>query len=417
MLPSRPVRRPQRRDVATAALSWVVAVGALLAVSLIAGVDPDLADDIAGRGTSTWWVAALALTAQAVALAWARAAPRAVLLVVAAVPFAVSWVGVGGIFGLMTLAVIVASYVAFVERPLRVMRGTGLAATVLTFAANVVAGVRDADLNLGAVVAGSVAQAIFVVGAPALVALLVSSRRDIQEAREHEVRALAGEHDALVREARAQERTAMARELHDIAAHHLSGIAVMAAAIERQIGTDPDVAREGVRQVRSQSTAVLRDLRRLVGLLRESDAGELSVETLGGIAELTAQASVGGTPVELVTHSSAGGDALGAGLGPLAQLTAYRLVQESLANAVQHAPGARCRVTIDDRDPESVVVTVDNEAAATAPPSPPGGGFGLIGMRERAELTGADLRYGPRIDGGWDVTLRLSRDTTGSEER
>lgn len=166
----------------------------------------------------------------------------------------------------------------------------------------------------------------------------------------------------------------------------------------------------------SQSTAVLRDLRRLVGLLRESDAGEFSVETLDGIAELVAQASAHGTPVELETRAAQEGGPLGAGVGPLAQLTAYRLVQESLANAVQHAPGARCRVTVDDRDPGSVLVTVHNEAAATAPPSRPGAGFGLIGMRERAELTAAELRYGPRIDGGWDVFLRLGRENTGSPD-
>ena len=93
------------------------------------------------------------------------------------------------------------------------------------------------------------------------------------------------------------------------------------------------------------------------------------------------------------------------------------MVQESLANAVQHAPGARCVVTVDDRDPGVVVVTVHNDAASTAPPTARGGGgFGLVGMRERAELTAADLRYGPTIDGGWDVTLRLRRDATGDEE-
>ena len=412
---SSPLPRPQRRDVVRAVVCWAIAVGTLLILSVVADADPEFSDDIAALGTSPWWATILAVTGQAVALVWVRAAPRTVLPLVAAMPLLVAWVGVGGLIGLTSLAVIVASYVAVVERPVGGARNPGLGAAVLTFAAHVVAGVRDGDLGVGVLLAGSFAQAAVVVGAPALVALLVSSRRLVREATEREVRALAREHDALVREARAQERTAMARELHDIAAHHLSGIAVMAAAIERQIATDPDLARDGVRQVRSQSTAVLRDLRRLVGLLRESDAGELAVETLSGIAELTAQASTLGAPVELVTHE--GSDPLGAGLGPLAQLTAYRMVQESLANAVQHARGAPCRVTIDDRDPGTVVVTVRNDAAATMSGSRPGGGFGLVGMRERAELTGADLRYGPSIDGGWDVTLRLNRDATGGGER
>ena len=416
MISSPALARPLRRDVITAVVCWVVAIGLLLIVPTMSAGDPELAAATTDLGTATWWVVALALTVQAAALVWVRAAPRIVLLLVTAIPLAVAWVGVGGLFGLMALAVMTASYVAVADRPMRVTRGTGLTAGALLLAANIVAGVRDGDLTLGVLLAAAAAQAAFVVGAPVVVALLVSSRRDIREAREHELRALTREHDALVREARAQERTAMARELHDIAAHHLSGIAVMAAAIERQITADPDAAREGVRQVRSQSTAVLRDLRRLVGLLRESDSGELAVETLNGIAELTTQAATLGAPVELVTLAGRDGP-LGDGLGPLAHLTAYRLVQESLANAVQHAPGARCQVTIDDVDPRYVVVTVRNDAGSAVAQTRPGGGLGLVGMRERAELTGADLRYGPTIDGGWDVTLRLIRDTTGSEDR
>ena len=421
---------PQRRDVITAAVCWAVAVGSVVALALAAGVDPDIAGDVPGLGTAMWWTTAAALTAQAVALLWVRAAPRAVLLLVAAsplvvaVPLVLSGTPLDGTYSLTSLALAVASFVAFVERPLDVMRPAGLAAAALAFVGYLVTGLRDGELAAGLVVASSLAQSAFIVGVPAFVALLVATRREIRDAREHELRALPREQDALVREARAQERTAMARELHDIAAHHLSGIAVMAAAIERQIVTDPASATEGVRQVRSQSTAVLRDLRRLVGLLREGDAGELEVETLGGIPELTAQASASGSTVELVVvpadgsaDGSADGAALGAGLGPLAQLTAYRMVQESLANAVQHAPGARCVVTVDDRDPGVVVVTVHNDAASTAPPTARGGGgFGLVGMRERAELTAADLRYGPTIDGGWDVTLRLRRDATGDEE-
>ena len=297
--PSPP--RASRRDVVRAVTCWAVSVGGLLLISLAAGLDPELTDDVATLGASAWWVAVGAVTVQAVALLWARTAPRAVLPGVAAVSLLATWAGVGSLVGLTSLAVMVASYVAVVERPVGGVRGPGICAAALTFAATLATWIGDVDLGTVALVAGSLAQAAFVVGAPALVAALVSSRRLVRESRERETNALAREHDALVREARAQERTAMARELHDIAAHHLSGISVMAAAIERQIDSDPDAARDGVRQVRSQSTAVLRDLRRLVGLLRESDAGELAVETLSGIAELTTQAATLGVPVELVT--------------------------------------------------------------------------------------------------------------------
>ncbi|MCL3862344.1 sensor histidine kinase [Actinotalea sp. K2] len=416
MTPSVALRRPLRRDVVIAVVCWSVAVGLLLLVRTVSGLDPELADDVAGLSTTTWWATALTVSGQAVALLWARVAPRAILLVVATIPLIVSWTTAGTLLSLTSVAVAVASYVAFVERPLDAARAVGLAVVAMTFVAFAVAGLREDELGAGAVLAGSLAQAALVVGVPALVALLVSSRRDIREAREHELRAVERENEARVREARAHERTAMARELHDIAAHHLSGITVMAAAIERQIGTDPEGARDGARQVRGQSAAVLRDLRRLVGLLREDDVAELSVEALHGIAELTGRISQHGTPVGLTTLRDEGGRPLGSGLGPLAQLTAYRMVQEALANAVQHAPGARCLVTMDDRDPSSLLVTVRNEAAATAPTSR-GSGLGLVGMRERAELTGADLRYGPTTDGGWDVSLRLPRDPTAGDDR
>jgi signal transduction histidine kinase len=93
-------------------------------------------------------------------------------------------------------------------------------------------------------------------------------------------------------------------------------------------------------------------------------------------------------------------------------------VQESLANAARHAAGAGVRVVVDDRGQDSVSVTVDNDAtrAPRAVDTADGsGGFGLVGMRERAELTGAHLSYGPTPDGGWQVALSMPRltDTVG----
>src|SRR5690606_7896237 len=109
------------------------------------------------------------------------------------------------------------------------------------------------------------------------------------------------------------------------------------------------------------------------------------------------------------------------GVGPLAQLAAYRTVQESLANALRPAPGAPCVVTLAS-DEDAVAVTARNEPAGPAAGRGPtaarlggSGGFGLLGMRERAELTGSDLRYGPTPDGGWEVVLRLPRDRTAGD--
>jgi len=404
------VARPVRRDAVRAAVCLSVALVGLLAVPFLPDPEAAPTDVAPGFGDAAWWVVLATVTVQAVALAWASSAPARVLVVVAGVPLLAAAAGTGGLAGMTTLAVMVAAYVAVVSRPWAEVRPAVVAAVVLTVVTHTVAGLRDGMFEPLLAVTAAVGQGVFVVGGPALVALLVASRRAVARSREQELAALARERDALVREARAQERTAMARELHDIAAHHLSGIAVMSAAIERQVTTDPAGAQEGVRQVRSQSTAVLRDLRRLVGLLREDDAAELGVEALAGVAELVAHASARGVAVELVTLPAGGGPTLAAGIGPLAQLTAYRLVQESLANASRHAPGAPCVVTLDGRDPAAVVVSVRNDAATTPPELDTSGGFGLVGMRERAALTGAELSYGPEVDGGWDVTLRLPRD-------
>lgn len=399
-----------RRDAVRAAVCLAVALVGLLAAPFLPDPEAAPSDVAPGFGDAAWWVVLATVTVQAVALAWASSAPGRVLVVVAGVPLLAAVAGTGGLAGMTTLAVMVAAYVAVVSRPWAEVRPAVVAAVALTVVTHAVAGLRDGLFEPLLAVVAAVGQGVVVVGGPALVAVLVASRRAVARSREQELAALARERDALVREARAQERTAMARELHDIAAHHLSGIAVMSAAIERQVTTDPAAAQEGVRQVRSQSTAVLRDLRRLVGLLREDDAAELGVEALAGVAELVAHASTRGVTVELVTLPAGGGPILAAGIGPLAQLTAYRLVQESLANASRHAPGAPCVVTLDGRDPAAVVVSVRNDAAATPPERDTSGGFGLVGMRERAALTGAELSYGPTVDGGWDVTLRLPRD-------
>jgi len=257
------------------------------------------------------------------------------------------------------------------------------------------------------VVLAAAAQALAVVALGLVPALVVSSRRAVRAAQAGELRALAREQEARVRTALAEQRTAMARELHDIAAHHLSGIALMASAIDRQIGTDPEAARQGVREVRDQSRVVLADLRRLVGLLRDDDGAETSALTLAAVPDLVGP----GVALDVLPP---GADP-GAGVGPLAQLAGYRMVQEALANVRAHAPEAACRVTVDAREGAAVVLTVRNGPPGRDPVPSEHGGHGLRGMRERAELVGADLRHGPTPDGGWEVRLVLPREPRAEE--
>jgi signal transduction histidine kinase len=401
--------RDRRVDVFVALGTGVVAIGLLLGLPPLDGLEPDgatLAMRVPAPFTAAWTVLALGLLAQSAALLAARRAPRAVLVAVSVLPVLVAALAPQSLdlFGLTALPVVVAVVLAALRVPLVRLWPTLLVAGALVAAGSAV---------LSGALGQGVLQAVGAVGLPLLVTLLVRSRREVRAARTAEASAVFREQDALVEAAVSRERAAMARELHDIAAHHLSGIALMAAVIDRQIDSDPERAHEGARQVREQSTAVLDDLRRLVGLLREDVPAERAVETVAGIVDLVERARFR-SDVRLdvlAGDHQRGVQALADGVGPLAQLAAYRTVQEALANAALHAPSAPCTVTVDDRDEARVVIRVENApAAAPAAPTSPSGGNGLRGMRERAGLVGASLQTGPTATGGWLVELALGRE-------
>ncbi|WP_431837689.1 sensor histidine kinase [Cellulomonas sp. Y8] len=408
----------RRGDVVAAVVTLALGVAGLLALPALAAMEPADPDPVPTAGTPGWWLVLVVLTVQAGAVAVARVAPRRALVAVTGVPLLAAVAGGGpavAASGLLTLAVVVAVYRAAVTVPLARVRLALVAGVVLLAAASAVAGAAAVDApGTPLLVLAAAAQAVAVVALGLVPALVVSSRRAVRAAQEGELRALAGEQEARVRTALAEQRTAMARELHDLAAHHLSGIALMASAIDRQITTDPDAARAGVRQVREQSRVVLADLRRLVGLLREDDGAETSALTLAAVPDLVAAApgAPGDVTLDVLRAPGADGAALGARVGPLAQLAGYRIVQEALANVRTHAPGAACRVTLDDRGADAVVLTVRNGVPTGDVPAgdPAHPGYGLRGMRERAELVGADLRHGPTPDGGWEVRLVLPRE-------
>ncbi|QCR43713.1 sensor histidine kinase [Curtobacterium sp. SGAir0471] len=428
-------RRTRRTDGLVAVATAVVSLGLLLGLPYLDAVDPDsvgrrLASP--GVGSSDWAATALGLLVQSAALLVARRAPRTVVLAAAVVPvLVIAGVSGGDLFGVAVLPVVVAVVLAALRVPLTRLWPSAVGAAVLVAAGTAgnwiklngaLSGHSLAEALVGALPQG-VTQAIGAVGLPLVGALVVRSRREVRAARDAELVARTAEASAVVREqdarvdaAVSRERAAMARELHDIAAHHLSGIALMSAVIDRQIDTDPLAAHEGVRQVREQSTAVLEDLRRLVGLLRDDAPAERAVETVAGIVDLVERARYRS---DVRLEVLPGEHPLSDGIGPLAQLAAYRTAQEALANAALHAPGAVVTVTIDDRAADHLELHVENTApldpSARAgqgdpvPGSAAAGGNGLRGMRERAELVGARLQTGPTADGGWSVTLGLGR--------
>ncbi|MBP2364429.1 sensor histidine kinase [Pseudonocardia parietis] len=413
-MPTQPPHRSAPLHPVPATVCGLVAIGLLFLLPSAAAADPTLGP-VPSPADAGWWTVAAVLVLQALVVAWVGRFPATALPGLAALPFVLVWAAPGVAFSLTVVAQLTGVFLAVVARPPRRRLWGALGATALLLATGQFLNeARSGGTDTVIAVTGALLQTVVVVGLPLLLGLVIAAQRDAHDARYQEVRALRREQDALLQAAVSRQRVAMSRELHDIAAHHMSGIALMAAAMDRQIDSDPVTAKGSARQIREQSSAVLDDLRRLVGLLREEADAARPVETLDAVAALVDTRRAAGAEIDLVVPEGDTGP--GAGVGPLAHLVAYRMVQESLANAAAHAPGARCAVEIDDLHDRRLTITVRN-GASTGPDPGPGGGFGLIGMAERAQLVGADLTYGATPDGGWEVRLTLPVDDTISRTR
>lgn len=405
------------RDVVIGLGCWLITV-ALVTGLVLTVPGPELRGiEIAGP---TWWPLMGALTVQAAGLSWYRTYPRSVVALVSTIPVVLVVFSSSALFSVTAFPVMVVVLLVVARFPLGDVRWVLGCGVFATFVADSVHRVSLGGAGVVAALTQSALQTVAVVGVPFLIGSVFASRRAARLAHAEELSALERERAALVRAAVADERAGMARELHDIAAHHLSGIALMASATARQIDTEPDAARKSAGMIRDQARAVLDDLRRLVGLLRDGAATmDHHVETIETITDLVVERRSGGATIELVTVGATDAAALAMHVGPLAQLVAYRMVQQALANASTHAPGARSVVRLDGRSGDRVQVTVTNDKPASVVVTKSSeGGFGLVGMVERAALVGARLTYGPTDGGGWCVSLELPRDTPipGSEE-
>ena len=239
-------------------------------------------------------------------------------------------------------------------------------------------------------------------------AALASSRR-YEHSRQELLRR---EHGRQLEVALIQERRRLAGELHDVAAHHLAGIVVQAAALERLIDRDPQMAREAAQQLRRQAKETLSGLRSVVGLLRSDKEAEESSPGLRDLPELVASTRALGVDIELLDGGilSGGADEADVGdaliLSPLADTAVFRVAQQAISNALQHAPGAPITVELR-RAEDSLELSVLNGPARRPPTDPGGGGTGLTVMRERTDAVGGSLQAGPVEGGGWRVRLVL----------
>jgi signal transduction histidine kinase len=212
----------------------------------------------------------------------------------------------------------------------------------------------------------------------------------------------------------AEERTRIARELHDVLAHNLSVMVVQAGAARRIAERDPDAAAQAAELIRSTGRDALAELRQLFGPVRRGEGEALAgPPTLKRVDRLVARARDAGLKVEARLEGQE--VRLPAGV----DLTAYRVVQEALTNVIKHAGAGRVRVLVS-YEPWEVVVEVEddgrgrkgNGALAGA-----GGGHGLAGMRERVTLYGGAFQAGPRRGGGFAVRARLPTLDRSASER
>ncbi|WBB53354.1 sensor histidine kinase [Verrucosispora sp. WMMD573] len=230
----------------------------------------------------------------------------------------------------------------------------------------------------------------------------VHARRSSTEALRERARVAEANQRALAEQAVADERRRIARELHDVVAHHVSVMGVLATGVRRVLRRDPDSADEAMATIEETSRATLRELRRLLDVLRTEaePAAELAPQPgLAGIATLTDQVREAGLPVTLTVTGTAG--QLEEGVA----LTVYRIVQEALTNALKHAGSATAQVRVGFGG-DAVEVEVTDTGRGPSPDTDRIG-HGLVGMRERVGLYGGTLRTGARSGGGYRVYARI----------
>ncbi|MEV6393978.1 sensor histidine kinase [Streptomyces sp. NPDC051907] len=203
-----------------------------------------------------------------------------------------------------------------------------------------------------------------------------------------------------------EERSRIARELHDVVAHHMSVISIQAQVAPHLVEAPSAELKENLEGIRQNAVDALTELRRVLGVLRSENpeaaeaAPHAPLPTLDRLDALVDNARAAGLTVRCES------DGERRALTPGVELSAYRIVQEALSNAIRHAPGSTVRIELVHTLP-GLRVRVANTARRGAAQPSPGAGHGLLGMRERAAMLGGDLATGPTPDGGYEVTAFL----------
>jgi signal transduction histidine kinase len=232
------------------------------------------------------------------------------------------------------------------------------------------------------------------------------SRRDYTNIVEERASLLEREHEVRAREAVADERARIARELHDMVGHALNLIVIQSGGAQRVFESKPAVARDALASIESTGRHALTDMERMLGMLREPDGSAEAFSPqpgLGNVDELAAHVSEAGLPVQVTVEGSP------VPLPSSIDLSAYRIIQEALTNALKHAGPARAEVHVRYGAEQLDLEIVDDGRGTPFDSVAAGaeGRRGLIGMKERVGLFGGELTAGPRPEGGFRVHVSL----------
>ena len=331
-------------------------------------------------------------------LAWRRTRPLAMVGVVAGAISVQSLLtnppeGIWTLIAVIIAAYSVAAFESSITRSALVAGVLGLAVVV-----SILRDQSDSSTNIAPTVL------VFV-----LVPWIAGRTLHHQDRRTHTLAAQVGslerERSLLAREAVVQERARIARELHDVVAHSLSVIAIQADAAESALEHDASLAREPLVAVKQTAREALREMRLLVGFLR--DAGDSpGLEPQPGLQSVNAlveQVRSAGLAVDLTIEGDVGK------VAPGVDLVAYRIIQESLTNALRHAKAKRADVAVRYL-PDAILVQVSDDGVGI-PPRQSGAqvGHGLVGMRERVSLYGGSLDITATVGRGVCIEARLPR--------
>ena len=387
------------------ALDAALAAGVLLCMLAGSFVDPHGGHSVSWSIRRPDPLSLLLMTLSAIALVFRRSAPMRVLAVTGTLSVVECVTGDPRAPVAMSAVIALFTVAAATDRATTVRAGL-LTMTVVTGAA-MLAGPLPwyAQENLG-ILAWT--------GIGATAGDAVRSRRAVVQAIRERAERAERTREEEARRRVAEERLRIARDLHDVVAHHIALVNVQAGVAAHVMDKRPDQAKEALAHVREAGRSALNELRATVGLLRASGDPEAPTEPAPGLDRLD---ELAGTFRSAGLHVEVARCDADTTLPAAVDLAAYRVIQEALTNVQKHAgPDAKAEVSVVRVGPNIEITVLDDGTGDTACPEE-GGGHGLLGMRERVTALGGTLTTGPRYGGGFRVhailPVRTRTATTG----